>query len=178
MTHLFKIMAALLLAFGLSTGCATSGSSTASDESPEGSNHTDKKDKDVDEPEDSVLSFGDTFTYDDGLSVTVGKPAKYTPSPYAAGYKKGDTALRFNVTIVNKTGKPFDPSMAYSTLQSGNNEADEIYDSENDLNGAPSTKVLDGREVTWDIGYSCPAPNDLVLEIQPSFEYDSALYSS
>jgi hypothetical protein len=123
--------------------------------------------------------FGQAYTWDDGLSLKVSKPKPFKPSEYAATTGKG-TAVKFTFTIVNKTDKPYDPSLFYATLQSGNTEAGDIFDSENGIEGSPSTKVLPGREAKFDMGWMAKNPKDLVLEVSPDagIEYESVIFTS
>jgi hypothetical protein len=64
----------------------------------------------------------------------------------------------------------------YATLQSGNREAESIFDSARGLNGTPSTAVLPGREVRWEEGYTVKDPADLVYQVQPSFDHEATYF--
>jgi hypothetical protein len=128
--------------------------------------------------DDGVLSFGESITYEDGVTLTVSAPTPYTPSEYAAGAEGVTAAVAFDVTIVNGTQANFDPSFFSTTLQSANVEGSEIYDSENGLEGSPSTTLLPGREAKFRIAYGVTNPADLVLEVSPSFEHNNAIYAS
>jgi Transposase and inactivated derivatives len=73
---------------------------------------------------------------------------KFRPSEYAAS-SAAKAYVKFTVTIVNGTGKTFDPSMFSASAQSANLEADEVYDTAGGLNGSPDTKLLKGREAKF-----------------------------
>jgi len=121
------------------------------------------------------LHFGDSFSYEDGLNVTVGKPKAFTTSEYA--YPNGHvSAVKFTVTIVNKTGKRWDPSMFTASLQKGNAEAEQVSDTDK-LGDDPTTKLLNGREATFSIGFEAKPTDDLVLEVAPDFEHESVTYT-
>lgn len=122
--------------------------------------------------------FGETFTYEDGLSVTVSAPEPYTPSDTAA--TGGEPSfVKFQVTVVNGTSENYDPSLFYVTMQSGNAEAGEVYDSANNLNGSPTTPILPGREGTWAIAFGVTDPNDLVMQVRADmFEREDIIYTS
>lgn len=45
-------------------------------------------------PEAKTLAFGKSYTWDDGATVTVGKPKKFMPSEFAV-VKKTNDYLRF-----------------------------------------------------------------------------------
>jgi hypothetical protein len=115
-------------------------------------------------PERETLAFGKSYTWDDGVSVTVGRPTKFKPSAYAV-VEKSKRYLKFTVTVVNKSNKPIDLGLTYISVQSGNEEAREVFDSMSGLRGPPDTKVLKGRESEFDAGFGVADPKDLLLEI-------------
>jgi hypothetical protein len=78
--------------------------------------------------EQKTLAFGKSYTWDDGITVTVGKPEKFMPSEFAVVEKTKDY-LRFTVTVVNKSNKPVDLGLTYISVQSRNQEADHVFDS-------------------------------------------------
>ena len=121
--------------------------------------------------------FGQVYTWDDGLEVTVAAGVPFTPSEYAVS-TPSPAYLSFTITISNKTGKAYDPTLFNVSAQSGGKEAESIYDSDNGLTGSPTTTVLDGRDATFAVGFGVADPADVVLEISPGFDYDSALFAS
>ncbi|MFG2225951.1 DUF4190 domain-containing protein [Streptomyces sp. NPDC048644] len=76
------------------------------------------------------LSFGESYTFDDGLKVTVAKPEPFTPDAYAHGHAKGNKAVEVTVTVVN-TGSE---RIAVETGLPDVNDAD----------GASASLVIDG----------------------------------
>ncbi|MGN7248933.1 hypothetical protein ACTHQ1_14540 [Janibacter anophelis] len=135
----------------------------------------------TDLPEDAeegmpVQSFGEAFTYVDGIQITVSAPAPMTSSQWASpGNTKGSS---FTVTIVNGSDVPFDPSMANVTAQSANSEAEQIFDSENGYGGSPDTTLLPGREAKYTVAFATTDPKDVVVEASPSWDHVAALYAS
>lgn len=123
-----------------------------------------------------VQSFGDSFTYEDGLQITVSTPTAMTSGQWAIPANAEGSA--FTVTIVNGTDAPFDPVMTNLTAQSGNTEAEQIFDSENGYNGPPSTTLLPGREAQFKVAFATSDPDDIVLEIAPSWDHEAAIYAS
>jgi hypothetical protein len=116
------------------------------------------------QPEQETLAFGKAYTWDDGITVTVGKPMSFRPSEYAA-VEKGKRYVKFTVTVVNKSNKPVDLGLTYISVQSKNEEADEVFDSGSGLKGPPDTKVLKGRVSEFDVGFGVADPKDVVMEI-------------
>lgn len=188
-----KIILTAALIVGLTTACAAKSATDTSDTPATGTNApsssaaetpaagTNTASESVDtpssEPESSNKSFGDTVTFDGGVQITIGKPFKVTPSQYAA-VKKSPGYIAFKITVVNTGTENYDPSTFYTTMQSGDTEADEIFDSQRGFEGSPSTKILPGRQGTFKIGYGVQNPKDLVLEVTPGFEYESVIYAT
>lgn len=125
------------------------------------------------------LAFGKSYTWDDGITLTVRKPSAFKPSEYskvkgAKGYRK------FTVTVVNKSAAPLDLNLTYITMQSNNKEAEQVFETENGLDSSPSTKLLKGRESKWDVGFGVANPKDMVIKValQDNFECPSIIYST
>jgi hypothetical protein len=169
----------LLIATLCSACLATTGGSS-DDNPPAGTNRpASTEPTDSRKPEQEPLAFGKSYTWEDGITLTVGKPKKFKPSEYAAA-KKAKGYLKFTVTVVNKSDKPLDLGLTYITVQSSNKEAEEIFDSENDLDSTPDTKVLKGRESEFDVGFGVANTKDVVMEValQDDFERPNLLYST
>jgi hypothetical protein len=169
---------ALLIASLCSACLATGGN--RDDNPPDGENRpASSEPTDSGEPAPETLAFGKSYTWDDGVSVTVGKPKKFKPSEYAAA-EKAKGYLKFTVTVVNNSDKPLDLGLTYITVQSSNKEAEPVFDSENDLESTPDTKVLKGRESEFDVGFGVADPKDVVMELalQDDFVRPNLLYST
>lgn len=111
--------------------------------------------------------------------MTISEPKRYQPSEWAAGAEGPGTALRFTVVVVNGTEAPYDVVGDYVTLQSGNKEAEQIFDSEKNVTGPPDTKILPDREAKYDIAFQVKNPKDLVMEYQPvDWELTSVIFVS
>ena len=126
---------------------------------------------------DGILAFGETVNYDDGVSVGVGKPQKFKPSD-TAFTDKAPAYAKFKVTIVNGTKEALDASLMYITVQSGDVEAAEVYDSEGGLNGAPQTKVLPGRQATYWVGFGVQNMKDIVMEVSDPLAHEPAIFTN
>jgi len=169
-----KLLMLLLLIFALGA-CGESGS--VSEESPKGSNAQNGDSKTAKEKPEPMPKFGQTFTWDNGLSVTISKPKPYQPTELAS-FDKAPAYLAWDVTLVNKTGKTYDPSMFSTTAQSGDVEAGGIYD-EPKLRPTPSTPLLDGRQARFQMGYSVQNPRDVVMQVDSGdFELKPVIYTN
>lgn len=179
-----KIFMVAILAVLTLTGCETQsggpGEPVAGDNRPSA---TDGAAAPTEAPEEEPeasgpLKFGQTFTWDNNVSVTIGAPEPYTPTETACCPEPGQAAVLIPVTLVNKGAENYDPSLFSVTLQSGNVEADAIFDSGAGIDGAGSTPILPGRETAFKVAFAVTNPADLVLQVSPGFEYDPAIFTS
>jgi hypothetical protein len=122
-------------------------------------------------------TFGESFEWSDGLSVTVSEPSEFTPTEMAFA-SPAASYLSFVVTIVNGSDANYDPSGLFATLQSGNTEAEQIFDFDDGFAGTPQTALLPGREVEFKIGFGVDNPDDLVMQIIADFTRESAIFTS
>ena len=66
-------------------------------------------------PRQRQLAFGKSYTWDDGVTLTVSKPAKFKPGEYSK--VKGAKAYRkFSVTVVNKSDQAIDLTLTYISI--------------------------------------------------------------
>lgn len=161
-------------AAGTNAPSATAAPAAAAEETEEASATESASASPTEEP---MPQFGESYTWEDGITIKIGQPKAYKPSQSAAVTGDGD-AIAFNVTIVNGTGKRFDPAMFNATMQSSNVEADQIYDSAKKLEGAPSTTILPKRESSFQLGFTVADKKDLVLEVAPSWDHESVIFTN
>ncbi|MFJ4867587.1 DUF4190 domain-containing protein [Streptomyces sp. NPDC088757] len=128
----------------------------------------------------AVLAFGKTHTYEDGVKVTVSEPLPYRPDRFAAGYEKGDTAVRVTVTIVNGSEKAIDVTTALPDASDAEGAtAGAIFD------GSRATemfqgKVLPGKQAKGGFAFSLPAGADgeMQVELAPQLlEYEPVIWT-
>lgn len=127
----------------------------------------------------AVAPFGEAVVYEDGLEVSVSAPVPFTPSEWAAGGEDYPSHVLVDVTITNGTDAPFEPTLVYLTASSAGTEGDQVFDSDNGLEGGPMTSVLPGQSVTFTAGFGVTDPADVLVQVAPGmFEYDDALFST
>lgn len=170
-----KYLVAMAITAALSLSACESTTGTATDEPVRGSNASEKKEVEPETP--AIPTFGQQVETGD-LAITVSEPQEFQPTRWAAGGEKSDYSIRFTVTVLNNGTTPYEPVELFTTLQSGNEESEEIFDTDSGLEGSPMTPVLPGREVTFDIGYGVNNMKDLVLNVSPSFTTESVLFTS
>jgi hypothetical protein len=115
-------------------------------------------------PQQKTLPFGKSYRWDDGVTITVGKPKTFKPSAYTV-VDKTKRYLKFTVTVVNKSNKPIDLGLTYISVQSRNKEASEVFDSISGLRGPPATKVSRGRRPQFEVGFAVADPKDVLMEV-------------
>lgn len=164
------------VAVGMLTACSQNGGEPTPDAGT-GVNGPDATSTAMTTDEPATATFGEGFTFRDGLALTVGAPEPFTPTGTAAGFEPGDQAVVFDITIVNGSPQNYDPVMFMTNLQSGNREASQIYDSADNIGETPTTVVLPGREAEFQVAYSVTDPTDLVMEVSPGLEYRDAIFT-
>jgi hypothetical protein len=131
-----------------------------------------------DEPEaPSEIRFGQTWTWEDGTSVTVSTPKKFTPSTYAAGTDGFKKFVMFTVTIKNGSKKKLD-LFATPNLMSGETEASAVFDTDKGLEGTPNSSIRPGRTAKFKVGYGVTTTTDLVMEYSPTLEHEDAVFTT
>jgi hypothetical protein len=187
-----KLIITAVLAVAILTGCSqTEGEPTAepsltTETDPTQLPPAEDKGTVTDEPEPTPTptpeqpeygEFGGAgFTYDDGITLTITAPEAFEPSEYAFTGTDWPAYIRFDITLTNGTDAPFDPAGAYGTISSGGQEGEAVFDTDNGLNGTPTTPVLPGKSITWSEGYGVADPADLTFQVAPGFEHEAALF--
>ncbi|MFH9223838.1 DUF4190 domain-containing protein [Streptomyces lydicus] len=126
------------------------------------------------------LSFGEPYTFGDGLKVTVAKPEPFTPDAFAHGHAKGNKAVQVTVTVVN-TGKE---RVSVETGLPDVNDADGAS-AELVIDGSGRQKVitgyvLPGRKAVGKYAFSLPpaAADRIEVEFSPdAMRWDDAYWS-
>lgn len=130
---------------------------------------------DEDAATEGVHKFGETITFKDGSTLTVGKPTTFKRDKWAAGGENKRVFLKFKSTFVNRTKEVFDPALTTGSASSNGTEAESVYQDGLD---APDNKVLPGKSVTWWMGYGFDSNKDVQLEISMGFlDYDTIIFT-
>jgi hypothetical protein len=116
-------------------------------------------------------ALGGSASFSDGLAVSVGVPADYTPSS-TASIMSGPPGVRMfvmSVTIHNNSRKVFEPTAMLITSSVNGQEANEVVDPANGIVGPPPTSVQPGHTTTYRIVFSAPlAHGDLQVDVTPT----------
>jgi hypothetical protein len=102
-----------------------------------------------------VATWGQRFTFPDGLAIEVSQPKPYQPSRSAAGDSRG-RAVVVDTTIVNGTGTPyeFNSFIVGPTATHAGQHAPSIVDLGKRIGVTPLTTVLPGKSFTYQQAFS------------------------
>lgn len=117
-------------------------------------------------------TFGQTWTWDDGLAVSVSAPAEYAATEYAAGTVDGQSNIAFTVTVTNGTDE--DISALFMTVEvvSGGKEGSEIFDTEGGSD-IPTADILPGETLSWTQAFSVADPADIRVSVENALDFSS-----
>jgi hypothetical protein len=130
-----------------------------------------------DEPDGDTgaVKIGQTFTYEDGLKVSVVSAKKHTAQDPIEG-SPGDPTAIITIKITNGTAKKFAASDVWVDVSYGKNGdlASDLYE----FNGFVGT-ISSGRSKMAKYEFLVEDKkglNDLVIEVTPSLDHDSAIF--
>lgn len=126
----------------------------------------------------NIHAFGDTVTYDDGLSLSVSLPSVYTPTETSSGVEPGKTVIAFEYVVTNNTDKPFDPSIVLPQVSSGGVEAHAVFDIDGQMGFPPMTAVLPGQTIKWTGAWSVADIENVTMEVSMSFVHDNQIFTN
>jgi hypothetical protein len=126
-------------------------------------------------PATSAVAFGQTFTYADGLAVSVSEPTTYDPSSYAAG-NTNPYAYSVTVRITNNTGTAYDPVLLQTAMSTGGAQASQIFDTETGT--PPQNQLQPGRSMTYEVAFSTTTNSgEAQVDVTPSFTHEAAVFT-
>lgn len=127
---------------------------------------------------DLTKPFGSTFTWSDGVAVTVSKPAPYKPSSPDLVKMIDPTSKSFvvmDVTLKNGSQKPIDAIATNLKATTGSREAKAFFDSANGVE-LPTSKVLPGAELKWKAAFGVDEGAPFVVTVSYGFGNPDGIY--
>ncbi|WP_274912094.1 DUF4190 domain-containing protein [Streptomyces sp. WZ-12] len=126
------------------------------------------------------LSFGEPYTFENGLKVTVAKPEPFEPDAFAHGHAKGNKAVQVTVTVVNTSSKRVSVDTGLPDVNDAKGASAELV-----IDGSGRQKVitgylLPGKEAVGKYAFSLPADaaDRMEVEFTPdASEWDDAYWS-
>jgi hypothetical protein len=127
------------------------------------------------------LAWDKTYTWSDGLAVTVAAPVACTPGQYALPGQVA-RAVKFTVAITNGARQSFDAMQLTvgGDAQFNGQSVQVVIDSGGPCGdgGMDAATVLPGKSYRYDVAYAVAAqPGDMQLVFQPSFGADKAVFA-
>lgn len=99
--------------------------------------------------------FGAPVVTPDKVSYTLSAPAHFTPGKFASGMLDGNLNERFDLSVVNNSGKELDLATLIITGSTTTGACVDIFDGDNAMEGAPTTPLANGGTANFSWGLSC-----------------------
>ena len=106
--------------------------------------------------------FGDTYRFEDGLQITIGKPTAPVFENKYEEERAGNNVVAIAVTIKNDTGESFEPNKMSMKMVSDGVEASTFYGSNYRY---PSATVRAGKTFKFNQAFEVENKKDLELEV-------------
>ncbi|OEJ31782.1 DUF4190 domain-containing protein [Streptomyces subrutilus] len=107
----------------------------------------------------SALPFGETFTYDNGVKVSLSAPKKYKPKGILAR-EQVKNAIQITVTITNGSAEPHEVIHAVPNVRDDKGmTAELVFDSDGSGGGVPKMvrgSILPGQSASGVVAYEVP----------------------
>ncbi|AJT63041.1 hypothetical protein T261_1355 [Streptomyces lydicus] len=115
------------------------------------------------------LSFGESYTFEDGLKVTVAKPEPFVPDAYAHGHAKGNKAVQVTVTVVNTGTKRVEVETGLPDVNDADGASAELVIDGSGRQKVITGYVLPGRRAVGKYAFSLPpdAADKVEVEFSP-----------
>ncbi|QIQ06962.1 DUF4190 domain-containing protein [Streptomyces liangshanensis] len=120
------------------------------------------------------LSFGETYTYENGLKVTVAEPQPFTPDDYVFGHAKGNEAVQVTVTVVNSGKERISVETGLPNVNDADGASTELV-----IDGSGRQKVITGYVLPGrkSVGkYAFSLPPDAADRIEVEFSPDAKVW--
>jgi len=130
-------------------------------------------------PAPQVGTWGQKFTWENGISVEVAPPVVCKPGPYASP-QKPPRAVLVTMKIVNDSSQAFETTgLTFGAdVQFAGAKAETLFDSTGACKsslGQPAT-VLPGKTYTHSSAYAVPAqPGEMQISLQPEYRAVKAI---
>ncbi|MGW7640075.1 DUF4190 domain-containing protein [Streptomyces decoyicus] len=126
------------------------------------------------------LSFGEPYTFGNGLKVTVSKPSPFTPDEFANGHDKGNKAVQVTVTVVNTGTKRIEVETGLPDVNDADGASAELVIDGSGRQKVITGYVLPGRKAVGKYAFSLPsdAAHRIEVEFSPDVaRWDDAYWS-
>jgi hypothetical protein len=126
-------------------------------------------------PPDAV--FGQAFTWNDGLEITVSPPERFSPTGAPNG-EGSPSYVKLVVRVANGSNGNYQPTLTFTASERGSTEATTVLLTDAGAAGFPAANIAPGDEVAFSIGFELDDPDELVLEVAPGVGYPPATFAT
>lgn len=126
------------------------------------------------------LSFGESYTFENGLKVTVAEPKPYTPDDYALGHAKGNKAVQVIVKVRNTGTERVEVDTGLPEVSDADGASAELLIDGSGRQKVITGYVLPGKEAIGKYAFSLPpdAADRIEVEFSPdAMEWKDAYWS-
>jgi hypothetical protein len=92
----------------------------------------------------------------DKVSYTLSSPANFTPGKFASGMLPGQINERFDLNVTNGSAAELDLATLIVKGSTTTGDCVDIFDGDNQMEGAPTTPLAAGASAKFSWGLSCP----------------------
>ncbi|MFD3421356.1 DUF4190 domain-containing protein [Streptomyces decoyicus] len=118
------------------------------------------------------LSFGEPYTFGNGLKVTVSKPTPFTPDEFANGHDKGNKAVQVTVTVVNTGTERIEVETGLPDVNDADGASAHLVIDGSGRQKVITGYVLPGRKAVGKYAFSLPP--DAAHRVEVEFSPDAA----
>lgn len=124
----------------------------------------------------SALPFGESFTYPNGITVSLSVPTKYEPKD-AYSRKQVKNAVQLTVTITNNSNTPYEVGYARPNVRDNQGmTADEVYDGS--VPKAIRGSIMPGETASGVEAFELPEGTEsITADIRPGLLGDDVKYA-
>lgn len=115
-----------------------------------------------DNTQSETLPVGQTYN-GDTMKLKVSNPHSITTGQYAMP-EQNAKAIAYDVTVTNTSDKPIDLVMLTIQATVGQSPSEQVYDSQTDLQGTPTTKLLPGKTITFPVAFLNNGSGEVVVQ--------------
>ncbi|MEW9516007.1 DUF4190 domain-containing protein [Streptomyces tubercidicus] len=126
------------------------------------------------------LSFGESYTFENGLRVTVTEPKPYTPDDFVLGHAKGNKAVQVTVKVVNTGTARVEVETGLPEVSDAEGASAELLIDGSGRQKVITGYVLPGKEAVGKYAFSLPpdAANRIEVEFSPdAMQWKDAYWS-
>ncbi|MGX1884709.1 DUF4190 domain-containing protein [Streptomyces sp. NPDC055287] len=126
------------------------------------------------------LTFGETYTYENGLKISVSKPQPFVPDAYVIGHAKGNKAVQVTVVAVNDGTKAVDFKTGLPNVSDADGADAELIIDGSGRQKVLSGNLLPGKRSVGKYAYSLPADaaDRMRVDFSPDvMEYDDTIWT-